>query len=127
MRLFLFIYACLLLALSPDGLLADMSVVKNPDGSYTITVPTTDAPILANAELRNPKILEEVLKGWFRGETQEYLIQRRTTALTELQKLEADLTRARLDAIIQGTATPPPTDAERIRIMDAVKKARGEK
>jgi len=48
-------------------------------------------------------------------------------ALKELKSLELELGRSRLDAIIQGTASPAPTKEERSRIMDAIKKARGEK
>lgn len=103
------------------------TVTKNIDGTYTLKIPSDDTPIIANAELRNAAILQEVLNGWLRGETQDYLRQRRATALDELQKLEAELTRSRLDAIIVGTANPPSTDAERGRIMDAIKRARGEK
>ena len=48
-------------------------------------------------------------------------------ARRELKVLESELGRSRLDEIIQGTASPVPTKEERARIMNAIKKARGEK
>lgn len=48
-------------------------------------------------------------------------------AADDMKRLDAELGPGRVEAIIQGTAVPPPSAEERRRVMEVLKRVRGQK
>lgn len=91
----------LVLALA-RGAWADVTAVNNSNGTWTVTAPPEDRAVIEAAEqTRNPKIIEEVLNGWLRGERQFFDHSRKDQTCDRYRKLP-QATRDAVDKQLGG-------------------------